>query len=326
MTFASTHGHAIPQSFAKPFPSLIPVKVKAFVLLVMSTIFIGSGNVAQVSGLDFIGPFTLVFLRSIIALAVLLPFAVLEYRNWPSLAGKLVPCIGVAAIYFAGSIVAQQVGAMTTTATNIGFLINMSAVFVPMLMWWLMREKPHVVVWPCSIIAVIGAYLVTGAGQVSAALGDFLCLFAGLLDGVWILALAVIVPKTRAPATIVAIMYAATAAISAPVVPSEGVTTIAIMDALPQIMWLGVMTSAFGFLMSTKAQEILSPCMVAIVFCFEAIISAACGNYFLGETITTLGLIGAGMILVAVAVSSLPPALFSRQKRSPAKSRMLARA
>jgi drug/metabolite transporter (DMT)-like permease len=67
------------------------------------------------------------------------------------------------------------------------------------------------------------------------------------------------------------------------------------------------MTSAFGFLLSTKAQETLSPCVVAIVFCFEAIVSAACGNYFLGETITTAGLFGACMIIVAVAGSVLAP-------------------
>jgi drug/metabolite transporter (DMT)-like permease len=305
MTFASTHGQAAPRFY--PARAFFSPKVKASICIGLSTILIGSGNVAQVSGLDFIGPFTLVLLRSVLALAVLLPFALLEYKNWDKLTQDMGPCALVAALYFAGSIVAQQVGAMTTTATNIGFLINMSAVFVPLLLWVMIREKPHISVWPCGVLAVIGAYLVTGAGELSASIGDWLCLFAGLLDGVWIIALAVVVPKTRAPATLVATMYAVTTLVAIPFVPFEGTSVQAIVAAGPEILWLGVMTSAFGFLLSTKAQETLSPCVVAIVFCFEAIVSAACGNYFLGETITTAGLFGACMIIVAVAGSVLAP-------------------
>ncbi len=283
-------------------------------MLFAATVLIGSGNVAQITALDALGPFTIVALRSLVAIVVLLPFAVIELRGPASWTPGMLPCLSVAATYFAASIVAQQIGAMTTTATNIGFLINMSAVFVPMLLWFTIRERPPLLAWPTAVIAVVGAYLVTGAGAVSATVGDALCLLAGLMDGVWIIALAVIVPQCRAPACMVFILYATTGLLSLPFALTETVAEGAILAAAPEILWLGGMTSAFGFLLSTKAQSVLSPCVVAVIFCFEAIVSAVLGRLFLGEMITLVGFVGAVLIILAVLMSQMPlPRWLQRQ-------------
>ncbi len=309
-SFVSLQSENNPRAEAK-------IRTTAFCLLLLSTVLIGSGNVAQVTGLDSIGPFTLTFLRSIVAVVVLLPFAIREQGRAANWNANILPCMVTAAAYFGASIILQQIGAQTTTATNIGFLINMSAVFVPMLLWLTTGQSPAVLAWPSAAMAVIGAYLVTGAGQISATVGDALCLLAGVFDGVWIIALAVAMPKCRAPATLVLLMFMVTGVMSAPFIAFETVSASAIASSLPEILWLGVMTSAFGFLFSTKAQEHLEPCTVAILFCCEALVSAILGRFILSETMTILSAVGAGLIVLAVLVSQLSPSVLLKATSEP---------
>ncbi len=298
------------------FAKLWSPKARALALMLLATVCIGSGNVAQVTALDSLGPFTVVMLRSTLAVILLLPFAFKELirgDGWPPDIGI---CIAVAVIYFATSIVAQQVGALTTTATNIGFLINMSAVFVPMLLWITVKERPPLMAWPAALIAVIGAYLVTGAGQVSATLGDALCLLSGLLDAVWIIALSHVMPKCKSPATLIGMMYGVTSIMATGGVLFEPIDPISVWNAAPEILWLGGITSALGFLLSTKAQEHVSACVAGVVFCFEAIVSAVLGNLLLGETMGPTGLIGAAIIIAAVLILQVPERVLRRAFRN----------
>jgi drug/metabolite transporter (DMT)-like permease len=287
-------------------------RIVAYAMLILSTVLIGSGNVAQVTASEKVGAFTMVACRSIIAVIFLLPFAISELKTVARWERDIMPCAAAAALYFAASMLAQQMGAATTTATNIGFLINMSAVFVPMLLWFAVKETPPAMAWPSAAVAVVGAYLVTGAGGVSSTWGDLLCLLAGLMDAIWIIALGVLVPKCKAPACLVLLMYLASAMVASPGVIIESDSLAAIWTAMPEAMWLGVMSSGLGFLFSTKAQATLPACAVAVVFCFEAIVSAIFGRLFLGELMTVPSYVGAALIILAVVL----PQLALRKKSS----------
>ena len=178
--------------------------------------------------------------------------------------------------------------------------------------------------WPAGIFAVLGAYLVTGAGQVSATLGDGLCLLAGLFDAVWIIGLSHVMPKCKSPATLLAIMYGVTSLMATGGAAFEPMDPISLWNALPEILWLGGVTSALGFLLSTKAQEHLSACVVGVVFCFEAIVSAVLGYLLLGESMGPVEVIGAALIIAAIVFLQLPDSklepvigLFRRSKLQP---------
>lgn len=279
----------------------------ALLILLLSTFLVGSGNVAQKAALDHLGPFTITAFRSTLAVIVLLPFVLRETgRNEPIPIGVM-PSILVAVLYFAASVVAQQVGAIATTATNLGFLVNMSAVFVPILIWFVVRQKAPIMVWPSAVLAVIGAYLITGAGELTATWGDGLCLLAGLFDAVWIIALGHAVTRYPMPATLSASMFSATAVIGYLGGMFETLTLEGFYAALPSVLWLGIAASAGGFLLSTKAQQSLSVCLVAIVFSFEAIFSAILGRILLGETMTQLALLGAAAIIASVLLVQFKP-------------------
>jgi drug/metabolite transporter (DMT)-like permease len=305
-------------SFASPMASVSKAKVtNALLILLLSTFLVGSGNVAQKAALDHLGPFTITAFRSILAVAVLLPFVLKETARNEPMPISVMPVILAAVLYFAASIVAQQVGAIATTATNLGFLVNMSAVFVPVLIWIMFRQKAPIMAWPSAILAVFGAYLITGAGELTATWGDALCLLAGLFDAVWIIALGYVVTRCPMPATLTAAMFSVTAFVGFLGGMFETLTIEGLVAALPSILWLGVAASAGGFLLSTKAQQSLSVCLVAIFFSFEAIFSAILGRVLLGETMTPLAFVGAAAILASVMMVQIKPRTRLLEPRKP---------
>jgi drug/metabolite transporter (DMT)-like permease len=272
----------------------------AWICIVGSTLLIAAGNVTQITALDRLGPFTVVWMRSLLAVLVLLPFALRESKVFVYPDKDTLLSIVVAATYFAASIVTQQIAAYTTTATNLGFLINLSAVFVPMLIWMLVGMRPEFIVWPASFTAIIGAYFVTGAGVAQPATGDYLCFLAGFFDAIWIIALSHALLRCPAPATLTLIMFFVTTlaglagSVTEPYDPQD------LVASLAEVLWLGIAVSGIGFLLSTKAQQVLPACFVAVMFTLEALFSAMFGRLFLNEHLTLQGWAGAGLVVISI--------------------------
>ena len=62
---------------------------------------------------------------------------------------------------------AQQIGLLTTTVTNSGFLTGLYVVFTPILTVLALRRRPHWVVWPAALMASFGIFLLSG-GELAA--------------------------------------------------------------------------------------------------------------------------------------------------------------
>jgi drug/metabolite transporter (DMT)-like permease len=289
-------------------------KTSALALLGIATFLVGSGNIAQITAINSIGPFTTVTLRSIVAILCVLPLAIAEVGKGRSIPMHVLPSIVVAALAFGASLVAQQVGAQATTATNLGFLVNMSAVFVPLVMWAVVGKKLQAATWPVAVLAVIGAWLVTGAGSVAVGWGEGLCLLAGVFDAVWIIALAHAMPRCRAPAQVTAMLMAVTAIMGAMGSLSETFQLEDLQVAAPEVLWLGIMTSGLGFFLSNKAQETLPECLVAVMFCMEAIVSAGLGGVLLSESLQPAGYAGAAIITLAIILLNMMPSMPAAQR------------
>jgi drug/metabolite transporter (DMT)-like permease len=272
----------------------------AWICLVFSTLLVAAGNVSQITALDHLGPFTVVWMRSFLAVMVLLPFALRESNLFVFPDRDTWLSILVGATYFAASIVTQQMAAYSTTATNLGFLVNMSAIFVPPLIWMLVGKRPEFVVWPASFTAIIGAFFVTGASVALPSVGDYLCLMAGFLDAVWIIALSHALTKCPAPATLTLAMFFATTVAGLAGSVTENYNPENLVTALPEVLWLGICVSGIGFLLSAKAQQVLPACVVAVMFTLEALFSAVFGRLLLDEQLSLQGFAGAGLVILSV--------------------------
>lgn len=119
-------------------------RVQANMLLLLAGVIWGMGFVAQSTAMASIGPFLFIGIRSAIAALTVLPWAVAEGRRAKTSLSRsnylFFMFIGLS--LFTG-LVLQQIGLITTSVTNAGFLTGLYVVMVPVLGVVLFRTWPH---------------------------------------------------------------------------------------------------------------------------------------------------------------------------------------
>lgn len=115
----------------------------SFILLLTATIW-GFAFVAQSVGMDYVGPFTFLFSRSLIGGIVLLPVVAVLHKNGPGHASETPEekrkarkilliggvCCGVA---LCAADLTQQIGLLHTTVGKSGFLTSCYILIVPLI-------------------------------------------------------------------------------------------------------------------------------------------------------------------------------------------------
>jgi drug/metabolite transporter (DMT)-like permease len=99
---------------------------------------------------------------------------------------------------------------------------------------------------------------------------------------------------------------------------------VAALDAWPQLLVLGVLSTAVAFGIQTIAQRFTSPSHAAEIVSAESVFGALAAALFLGERISWTGALGAAMMLVAIVylgicaeASTLPKPLAGPLERTP---------
>lgn len=103
--------------------------------------------------------------------------------------------------------VTQQVGLLTTTVTNSGFLTSMYVVFTPLLTVILLRKKPHAIVWPAALIALGGIYFLSGGNLSGLTKGDGLTLVSVVFWSFQLILIGIFVRSSGRPFALCAVQF-----------------------------------------------------------------------------------------------------------------------
>ncbi|WEX11186.1 DMT family transporter [Chelativorans sp. AA-79] len=293
-------------------------RLQANILLLLAGAIWGMGFVAQSTAMQAIGPFLFIGLRFAIACIFMLPFALREGKraqnalsaaDWRGFAW-----IGV--ILFLG-MAAQQVGLLTTTVTNSGFLTGLYVVMVPFLGVLVFRQRPHVIVWPAALTALAGIWLLSGGGAVALKPGDWLTILCALCWAFQVFFIARAASGTGRPVTLAVMQFAVTGAIGLAVALAvEPMEVPAITMALPEILYAGIFSGGIAFTLQVIGQRYTTAPQAAIFLSTEAVFAALFGAVFLGERLPSAGLAGCALILSAILMVELVPALRARRAAS----------
>ena len=140
-------------------------KIKGSVLLLTASLVWGSTFVPQKIAMDFWSPLQFTSFRFLIGGIILLLFVnitetsvsnKLHFIMYSSLSGLI---LGLAALF-------QQIGIVSTSATNAGFFTGLYVLMVPLIGIFLLKI-PHWSIWPCVIICFFGSILLgTSEGSI----------------------------------------------------------------------------------------------------------------------------------------------------------------
>jgi drug/metabolite transporter (DMT)-like permease len=277
-------------------------KLRSDLLLLMITVFWGASYILTKIGLNSLEPFNLTALRFIIAFFI---SAIVFYKHLLKTDIKTVKYAFVLAVILFGVFVAMTFGLQYTSASNAGFLISLSVVFIPIISAVVLKQgvERKVIIGVC--LAIIGIALLTLNIQLKVGTGDLLCILCAFLFAVHIIVTGVYTQDVDSITlsvlqlgfvglfSIVFSMLTETVKL-----PSTGLSWFAILA-------LSILCTAVGYIVQTTAQQYTSASHAGLILSLEPVFSAIFAFAFLGEILSVKGYIGAAILLSGVLLAEL---------------------
>ena len=295
-------------------------RTSANLLLLLAGAIWGMGFVAQSKAMASIGPLLFLGLRFLLAAVVVAPFALRERRRADRAVShrNMAGFLACGAALFVGMAL-QQIGLLTTTVTNSGFLTGLYVVFTPLLAVVWMRHPPHPVIWPAAASALAGIWLLSGGTSADLRTGDLLTIFCALVFAVQVTLVGLYAPRSGRPLALAFVQFSVCAGLGLlGATLSEALDWGPIADALPEILYAGVFSSGLAFSLQVIGQRYTTAPQAAILLSTEALFAAVFSVLLLGERMDPYRVAGSVFIFVSVIAVEVVPAL--RFRRNAARS------
>lgn len=296
-------------------------RFQANALLLLAGAIWGMGFVAQAKAMEDVGPFLFIGMRFLVASLVILPFAIVEahrspypdqlaasVKTWLNLPGKHLARFSLIGVSLFMGMAFQQVGLLSTSVTNSGFLTGLYVVFTPFLAVFVFRDKPASVVWVAALMSMCGIYLLSGGDLRELVRGDVLTVFSAMFWALQVVLIAKFVGQSGRPLALSLVQFMVTAGLALLVaVLIEPFAWSSVLAAAPEILYTGVFASGVAFTLQVIGQRYTTAPQAAIFLSSEAPFAAIFAYLWLGERIAGVGLLGCALILLAMLVVEIVP-------------------
>jgi len=289
-------------------------------LLLLAGAVWGLGFVAQSTGMDHLGPFSFVAVRFTIASIVVWPFALWEGAKSTQLivnkGRTFLRFTIIGAVFFCG-MASQQVGLLTTSVSNSGFLTGLYVVFTPLVAVVLFRDWPHWVIWPAGLVAMGGIFLLSGGSFSALVTGDFLTILSAMFWAMQAVLIGRWVGSSGRPILLAAWQFSVLAVCAwvVTLVLGESATLEDIRGAAPELIYTGVFAGGFAFTLQVIGQRYTTASQAVIFLASEAPFAAIFAAIALNERIGLLGIAGCVCILLAMLMVELVPGWGAGRKK-----------
>ena len=270
-------------------------------MLLAASFFWGTTFVAQILGMEGLGPYTYAAAR--FALGVLfigaLWFLYRDKRAAQRRAGTFrsgfragIP-VGLA--MFVG-VTLQQVALLYTTAGKTAFITTVYIVLVP-LAAVLLGQRVRAVQWGGAVLAFAGVYFLSAHGETTINTGDLLVLICSFF---WMAQILLIDRYARAVDAIELCfmqMIVCTVGSAALAAIYESFAWSDLWSAAVPILYAGLFSCGVAYTCQILGQAYVEPTQAAILMSTEAIFAAVAGWIILGETMSGVQLLGCALLL-----------------------------
>ncbi len=276
-------------------------QILADLALLLLALVWGSTFVLVKDSVTLVGPFTLLALRFLVALISLLPFAVVRWRG-----SRRDLCAGaLIGVWLFSGYAFQTVGLQYTLAGISAFITGLSVVIVPFLALPLLRQRPTLGAGIGIVLATVGLGLLSLRSDLSLGYGDLLtvaCAFSFALHITFVSKYApagdpLLLTTSQVAVAAAASLVAAGSSEWIPVPFPTAVTLAAI--------FLGLVATAFAFLVQVSVQRFTSATHTALIFTMEPVFGALFAYLLAGEVLNERGVVGCALILAGMIAAEL---------------------
>lgn len=281
-------------------------------ILFMAAAIWGFAFVAQSVGMDYVGPYTFVTARNVVALAVLLPWVAAARRQRkkggqrrsgrrPLIYGGV--CCGIC--LFAASAL-QQFGMKYTTVGKAGFITAMYIVLVPVFGIFV-KKKTGVKVWIAVAAALAGLYLLCMTkGDFQLQKGDVCILGCAAVFALHILVVDHFSPLVDG-VELSCVQFAVNAVLGTVLMLLlEQPRMVDLLAAWLPIVYAGALSSGVGYTFQIIGQKGMNPTVASLILSLESVISVLAGWLLLHQALTARELTGCALVFAAIILVQLP--------------------
>tara|TARA_B100000959_G_C14979691_1_gene622924 strand:+ start:636 stop:1526 length:891 start_codon:yes stop_codon:yes gene_type:complete len=288
-------------------------KTVSLLSALLCTFIWGTTFIAQDTGMDDIGPFTFNAVRFFVGFLAIAPLVILfeikKFKSEFKLDFKTFAIFSflIGSSLFLGSGL-QQVALLYTDVANAAFFTIFYVPMVPIIIFLFKRKSIHWSIWPSVVLCLIGGYLLTNFHDATVRLGDTLVVLGALFWSTHIIFTGIIVKKYHLPLTLGAIQTLIVALFSFIIgLIYEEFIFENILKEIDSILYAGILSGGFAFVLQIYAQKNITPAPAAIIFSLEGVFATIAAWLLLDQILGINNLLGCLFILLGVLLSQLLP-------------------
>ena len=281
--------------------------MRGYVYLLMASFFWGTTFVAQLTGMECIGPFTYNMSRFVIGFFVVLAIwaAFGKQRQRARAEGSYISGwkfgIGAGCIMFLASAF-QQFALLFTTAGKTAFITCLYIVFVP-LFARLLGKRIRLENWLGAFVAAVGLYCLSVQGELDLNYGDVLAFICSIFWAFHILFIdryaerADNIELSAAQLAVCALLNG---------IACFWLETFEwqyLLDAAIPILYAAVLSSGAAFTLQIMGQKTAEPAPAAVIMSLESVFGALAGWLVLGERLHSVELAGCALMLAGMLIT-----------------------
>ena len=288
-------------------------KTVSLLSALLCTFIWGTTFIAQDTGMDDIGPFTFNSVRFFVGFLAIVPlvflFELKKFKSEFQLDFKTFATLSflIGLSLFLGSAL-QQVALLYTDVANAAFFTIFYVPMVPIIIFLFKKRSIHWSVWPSVVLCLIGGYLLTNFHDATVRLGDTLVILGALFWSTHIIFTGIIVTKYNLPLTLGAIQTLLVALFSFIIgfIYEEFIIE-NILNEIVSILYAGILSGGFAFVLQIYAQKNITPAPAAIIFSLEGVFATIAAWFLLNQILGINNIFGCFFILCGVLLSQLLP-------------------
>lgn len=289
-------------------------RLRGSLILLVASIIWGFAFVAQIEGMNSVGPFTFQASRMLLAFSVLLPLAAVMHvvrkrKNGTAphafLPRRLILCASISGVFLFIASAFQQIGLLYTSVGHAGFLTALYLLIIPLLGLFL-KKKVSARLWLSIGLALVGLWFLCMTGEgFSMNLGDILMLCAALVFSFQIMSVELLSKQYDG------VQYSAIQMLTAGLLSLvctfifETPTLEGIGAAALPIAYAGIMSCGVAYTFQIIGQRHTPPAIASIIMSLESVFAVLGGAIILLQVPTAYEMVGCGLMLAATVISQL---------------------
>ena len=286
-------------------------KFKGPLCLFLCSLFWGMAFAAQSNAMNYMGPYTFVFLRSAITSLVLFSVHPLMVRT------RMIPAenrenraslwkVGaLCGVFLVAATLLQQIGLVTTSTAKSGFITALYIVIVPILGLFI-GKKPQITILLGVAMSLVGLYFLCMKDALRIDPGDLLTFFSAIVFALHILVIE------RFGGNLDSVKLSAVQFLFAAV--SSGILAFTLETPTfenfaacwSSVVYVAVFSGALGYTLQIAGQKSTDPTIASLIMCLESVFAAVGGWILLDQRLSGHEMLGCALMLGASIVALIP--------------------